>query len=230
MEATGNKIRGEIINARYGPEKTPTSTFFVNVEPSVNNKNVKNIKYIFNQSVKIEDPHKANTIVQCHRCQQYGHSKNNCMRPFRCVKCSEGHKTSECSKKDRNSPAKCALCSHDHPANYKGCEVYQQILSRRKKPNVNNLPKHSLSNLTPEIIPTVVPVISTTTSRTPLLKLPASSTVSYSEVVKNPTENPQISGAVEIMILKQSEKLDILIQQISSLVSLITTLIAKLSP
>ncbi|CAH2245744.1 jg17854, partial [Pararge aegeria aegeria] len=132
VESTGNRVRGEIINARYGPDKNPTSTFFVNVEPSANNKLLKDIEYVFHQKVKIETPRKSTTVVQCHRCQQYGHSKNNCMRPYRCVKCGEGHKTSECPKKDRNSPAKCALCLLDHPANYKGCQVYKEILSRKK--------------------------------------------------------------------------------------------------
>jgi hypothetical protein len=68
IEATNNKVKGEIINAHYGPDKKPTSTFFVNIEPSVNNSEVKNIKYIFNQKVKIEDPRKSKGIVQCHRC------------------------------------------------------------------------------------------------------------------------------------------------------------------
>jgi hypothetical protein len=82
IEDTGNKVQGEIINARFGPDKLPTSTFFVNIESSANNKLVKDIKTIFYQQVLIKDPRKATAVVQCHRCQQYGHSKNNCMRPF----------------------------------------------------------------------------------------------------------------------------------------------------
>lgn len=53
------------------------------------------------------------------------------MRPFRCVKCAQAHKTSDCPKRDRNTPAQCALCQGTHPANYKGCEVYREILARR---------------------------------------------------------------------------------------------------
>ncbi|KAJ0173294.1 hypothetical protein K1T71_011470 [Dendrolimus kikuchii] len=133
IEKTGNMVRGEIINARSGPEKMPTSTFFVNLEPNPNNKAVKNIDYIFHQKVIIEDPRKSTSIVQCHRCQQYGHSKNNCMRPYRCVKCGKGHRTSDCPKKDKNTPATCALCTLDHPANYKGCLIYKEIVARRNK-------------------------------------------------------------------------------------------------
>jgi len=30
--------------------------------------------------------------------------------------------------KDRNEPAKCALCSGPHPANYKGCLVHKDFI------------------------------------------------------------------------------------------------------
>lgn len=108
LEETGNTVIGEIINAKYGPEKKPTSTFFATLEQSSNNKAVKKIKYINHQSVIIEEPRKRKAIIQCQKCQQYGHSKNYCLRPYRCVKCTEGHRTADCPKTDRNTPAKCA--------------------------------------------------------------------------------------------------------------------------
>lgn len=60
------------------------------------------------------------------------------MRPYRCVKCAEGHKTTECPKKDRNTPATCILCFGDHPASYKGCQVYKEIRARKMVQVVNN--------------------------------------------------------------------------------------------
>lgn len=50
---SGNLVVGEVINARYGPDKKPTSTFFVNLEPGPNNKKAKEIKYIFHTAVII---------------------------------------------------------------------------------------------------------------------------------------------------------------------------------
>ncbi|XP_041987669.1 uncharacterized protein LOC121739338 [Aricia agestis] len=41
IENTGNKVYGEIINAKYGSDKKPTSTFFVNIVPGPNNKESK---------------------------------------------------------------------------------------------------------------------------------------------------------------------------------------------
>lgn len=60
--------------------------------------------------------------------------KNNCMCHFRCIKCGDCHNTRDYNKKDRNTRAKCALCSCDHPANYKSCQVYKAIMARRKRP------------------------------------------------------------------------------------------------
>lgn len=223
IEATNNKVKGEIINARHGPDKKPTSTFFVNIEPSVNNPAVKNITDIYNQKIKIEDPRRSKSIVQCQRCQRYGHSKNNCMRPFRCVKCGEGHKTSECIKKDRSTPAKCALCSCDHPANYKGCEIYKDIVARRNK---NLAPRETRPVLTTSALPNPSSTLST-------MKRPENLTEyrTYAEVTnsKNSQTDQQSNNKLEDILLKQSEKMDLLIQQIGSLVGLITTLVAKLT-
>lgn len=218
IERTGNTVYGEIINVKYGPEKKPTSTFFVNVAPGPNNKAVKDIKYIYHQSVTIEDPKKKTTLPQCQRCQQYGHSKNYCMRPYRCVKCAESHKTSDCPKKDRRTPALCALCQGAHPANYKGCEVYKEILARKKPRNAQPKP----INLSPNDIPSTTPHNPSDNKSTGL---------TYADKLKQNYSRPEtnISNKLEELILKQSEKFDIILQQMSTLLSLITTLLDKLT-
>lgn len=222
IEKTGNKVFGEIINVKYGPEKKPTSTFFVNLVQDPNNKAAKDIKYIHHQSVTIEDPKKKNTIPQCQRCQQYGHSKNYCMRPYRCVKCGESHKTSDC-KKERSTPAKCALCQGPHPANHKGCEVYREILKRKMGKTINN--RMNKINAVPPPSSRVVneqPEENTTNPQQPHQ--------SYAEAVKSMKEqHPPIPDNIERMLLKQGEKFDLILQQMSTLLSLITNLIGKLS-
>lgn len=231
IEKTGNKVQGEIINSRYGPDKKPTSTFFVNLEPCINNKLVKEIKYIHHQAIKIEDPRKRKTIVQCHRCQQYGHCKNNCMRPYRCVKCGEGHKTSDCPKKDRNTPAKCALCFCDHPANYKGCQVYKEIASRKlnhsKTTAQGNDAKHNTTQA-----PGKPPQDRSRTN------LQHRSQQSYADVAAGNPFNTNVTldvrnvtqqSSLEQLLVKQNEKIDHLLQQISTLMGLLTTVINKLT-
>lgn len=224
VEKTGNKIRGEIINARIGPDKQPTTTFFVNLEPNINNKDVKKIEHIYYQKIKIEDPRKSKTIVQCKRCQQYGHSRNNCMMPFRCVKCGEGHNTSDCLKKDKNTPAKCALCLGDHPANYKGCQVYKEILDRKNKkiPQKTSKNKNDTSNANGD--PPHRPSYQPSTYNDQQQSIPHPS---YAQVTAGSHSNPDPGQTITLQN-GQNDKMDQLLQQMSLLLGLITTLISKL--
>lgn len=78
-------------------------------------------------------------IVQCKNCQNFGHTANNCSRPFRCVKCKVIHRPGECptDAKDaslpRNQPA-CVNCGGlDHPANFRGCPAYKDLIRRKQE-------------------------------------------------------------------------------------------------
>ncbi|GBP36879.1 hypothetical protein EVAR_96126_1 [Eumeta japonica] len=98
IEATNNRVKGEIINARYGPDKKPTSTFLSTLSPV--------IKVL-----------SAKRKIELHRLN--------------------------------------ALCSCDHPANYKGCEIYKEILARRHKTTMPRAKQPAQSNQTPPSNPTV---------------------------------------------------------------------------
>lgn len=242
IEQSGNTIRGEIINARYGPEKIPLSTFFVNLEPHPNNCKAKQIQYIFNTRVVIEDPIKRNMVPQCKRCQQYGHTKNNCLRPFRCVKCAENHNTIDCPKKDRNTPAKCALCLGQHPANYRGCRVLLEINNRKnnkikrrttrpmqinttdeqvhdaqgaRKENTHSYKQQSLNNEHKAI-----------NGRTSITNTKENT---YAEALRGQKQENKEESKLEILLTQQAVKLDKLMEQMTTLMSLLTTVIRKIT-
>lgn len=250
VEDTGNKLRGEIVNVTKRGTKDPCNVFFVNLEPSEKNKNVLNIKCIYHQSVKIEEPWKSNGIVQCIRCQQYGHTKNNCMRPYRCVKCVGPHNSKHCTK-DRNTPAQCVLCGGSHPANYKGCKVYREILVRKRykrsqssmdcnKPTDTVLKIESQTPTGTISLEEVVQQQPTTRSQ--------NETVLYSDKVKynkngthgerqkftsndlestNEQSHCQWQAILMQTINKQTKQIELLIQQMGTLMNLITTLISN---
>lgn len=223
IEATGNTVTGEIINARYGPEKKPTSTFFVNLLPGPSNKQIKDLRYIYHQSVVIEDPRKKKSIVQCQRCQRFGHSKNYCLRPPCCVKCGQTHLSSQC-KKDRNTPAECGLCGGDHPANYRGCEVYRELLARRTSHH-----QQARKETT------------TTAAATsgPNTESKQNGNATYAEAAQQNTFNAQSMPAtnthttwghtIEELLLKQNERFDRILQQMSAFMAVITKLVEKLT-
>ena len=66
----------------------------------------------------------------------YGHTKSYCNYPARSVRCCALHSSSACPN-PRDATPNCALCSGDHPSNYKGCSVYKD-LQHRNKPKKSN--------------------------------------------------------------------------------------------
>jgi len=128
----GHSVK-HIYNAK-NKNKCPLPLFFVDILTQDNNKDILDIKSLLNTKVLIEKPHKKRRgPPQCHNCQSYGHTRNNCCHKPKCVKCGENHLTNECSK-DRHSPAKCALCTKEHTANFKGCPVYKAALKKTVHP------------------------------------------------------------------------------------------------
>ena len=134
LNKEGHKVRN-ILNARSRMTKEPLNLFFVDLEPATNNKEIYKLARIQNKTIVIEPPRKAKGIPQCMRCQQYGHTRSYCNKPYVCVKCGGSHSTQSC-KKSKNTPAKCVFCGGAHPANYRGCEYYHSLL--RQPNNTNN--------------------------------------------------------------------------------------------
>lgn len=133
----GHQVRS-VRNIISRVSKQPLPMFFVDIDPKENNKDIFNIRSFDNAIIQVEVPKKLNDIVQCFRCQDYGHTKSYCKKNFRCVKCGQGHPTAEC-KKAADTPPMCALCSNSHTASYKGCSAYQQILKAKSaRTNTNN--------------------------------------------------------------------------------------------
>lgn len=129
IESLGHQVRN-VTNIRSKISRAPLPMFFIDLEPNVTNKNIYDITRINNAIVSIVPPKKTNDLVQCHRCQEFGHTKSYCKKSVSCVKCGLGHLTVECSK-PTDTPARCVNCLKNHPANYKGCEIYKQILKKK---------------------------------------------------------------------------------------------------
>ena len=120
----GHNVRN-IINAQH---KELLILFFLDLEPAENKKEIYNIKALQNKIIQIESPRaNTNNIIQCSRCQQYGHTKAYCNKPSMCVKCGGSHNSKEC-RKSEEALAKCALCGGNHPATYKVCEYYKNLI------------------------------------------------------------------------------------------------------
>ena len=73
-----------------------------------------------------EPPH----VMQCFKCQQFGHSAKECRNATRCLRCSQEHSVKEYTVQKEN--AKCSNCGCAHATVYRGFPAYQQKLSERK--------------------------------------------------------------------------------------------------
>jgi hypothetical protein len=77
LETLGHKDRN-ILNIRHRVTKKPLPLYFVDLEPQDNNKSIYDLQLLCNMKIAVEAPRKKNHIVQCTRCQSYGHTKSYC--------------------------------------------------------------------------------------------------------------------------------------------------------
>jgi hypothetical protein len=177
--------------------------------------------------IAVEPPRKKNHIVQCTRCQSYGHTKTYCSRPFACVKCGGEHKTTLCTK-DPAAPATCALCGGDHPASYKGCTIYKNIQQARGK---ILRPPHPTANPTP-----IPPVTINDAHQFPPLPhnqhpapTSAPSPISYSRAVTHHKQPANMADHLSTFLHEFKTMFSQLIQQNSVILNMLSTVIQNLT-
>jgi len=111
-------------------KKIPLPLFFVDLEPGKVNDKIFDLTMLLYSKIQVEEPRPKRVIVQCMRCQQFGHTKKYCNLAPKCVRCGKNHESTSCTK-SKETPATCALCGGNHPANYRGCSVHRELQNRR---------------------------------------------------------------------------------------------------
>lgn len=122
-------------------DKQPLPVCAVDLTDNEDAKKIFTLKSLYYSIVTVEIRKKPTNIPQCHRCQQYFHTKNYCTLEPRCVKCAGNHLHNQCPKK-KNEPLTCANCGGNHAASYRGCPHHLELLQKRIpiRPNSNRLP------------------------------------------------------------------------------------------
>ena len=213
LQNLGHEVTN-ISNIKHRISKNPLSLFFIDLKQKANNKEIYNVNRLMISIVKFELPLVKKEIVQCKRCQRYGHAQKYCNHNFRYVKCAGSHPTDQCTKSPE-TPAKCNHCQEEHPANYKGCSAYK-ILHNIKYPK-----------LRPKEITIQEPRLQKFTSPSVSYAQATQGNVNNSKTHREHTENstptPQNTDnftRLEKLIEKQS-------QQINNLLSLLTLFMDK---
>lgn len=119
----------------YIMKGTKFPSFMVVTTSATTLKNLEqNVKFLDHTVVRWERHNNNKKIIQCHRCQMWGHATSNCRASPRCLKCAMEHLTNQCTK-SREEPAKCVNCAEAHPANSVACPVYQDKIWQLEKRN-----------------------------------------------------------------------------------------------
>lgn len=232
VENFGFKVRN-ITNARHFKTKSPLSMFFVDLEPSPNNKEIYNVQFLLNAKIVFEPPHKTKEVVQCKRCQNYGHTKSYCWHPHRCVKCGKNHDTLTCTK-SKEEPPKCVLCGGNHPANYKGCSAYKEIKQKSFPPMRQKIASTNHVSQESEM-PKQIPELETSPSTQPLTyRKTSTGGPTYAQVTSSAVDNRKSEEGHDLaqVVCNFFDKFEKLMlqqsQQIGTLMNLLSTLISKL--
>lgn len=111
---------------------TPISIYQVTLPMSSKAKEIYELNKVCYSRIRVEKYNQKKDLIQCHRCQRFGHTQSTCRAAPRCVKCAKDHLTKDCKKID-SIAACCINCGGKHPASYRGCEFYTHL----KKIEVN---------------------------------------------------------------------------------------------
>lgn len=224
----------QMLPVRHPVTKLPLPLFFLDLKHNPKNPEIYNLTRLYNGIIKVEPPKPRKTVVQCMRCQQFGHTRNFCNQTARCVKCEGLHPTEKCNK-PKDIPPVCTNCKGNHPANYRGCPEhtrlqrgvtrYQTISYRSQPPPVtSSLDKTSVSPSELKKVPAQDAPFSDIhreSSNRPLYSSIAASSVNKQGTVDN---TPIANNALFSDMIK---KLDMLISLIQPLVNSLNLLIPR---
>lgn len=214
----------QVTNVLHKVNKNPLPLFFVDLEPTLKSNEIFKMSSLLHCKIKIEEPYKPKTISQCFNCQQYGHTRTYCGYQPRCVRCGADHQSTACPN-PRDAPPKCAHCSQNHPANYKGCTIYKELQRRKKSSTPSNRLQNNFNIQTNNVQSSHPPVRTFPNHPSPQTQTYAQATSNTSDFVAPPpstdTQPPDLSKLL-------TNFLDEFKNVINPLISLLTKVISKL--
>lgn len=121
--------------------KTRQNLFYINLKQGPNVKESLKITRLGRYRVTVERATRRKELLQCQRCQIFGHSKNYCAQDPICGKCSGPHMTG--SALCISDVCLCINCGGDHVSTDKSCPVRaekaKKLKPRSRLPMTNNI-------------------------------------------------------------------------------------------
>ncbi|KAJ4436995.1 hypothetical protein ANN_17127 [Periplaneta americana] len=219
----------QMLPVRHPITKLPLPLFFLDLKHNPKNPEIYSLTRLYNGIIKVEPPKPRKTIVQCMRCQQFGHTRNFCNQTARCVKCEGLHPTEKCNK-PKDTPPICTNCKGNHPANYRGCPEHTRL--QRGATRHQTIPYRS------QPAPGTSSLDKTSASPPELKKVPAQDSP-FSDVHREFSNRPLYSsisassvnkqGTVDNTLIANNALFSDMIKKVDVLISLVQPL-TKLAP
>lgn len=114
-----------------GSDPVPWPLFMVTLQGTTSYQSALRISHLGRVRVQIEPFRGITTVVQCYRCQGFGHTSHNCHEKPICVKCAGEHRAIDCLKLASEDPL-CCHCQGPHPANYSQCPQRTKWMNMRQ--------------------------------------------------------------------------------------------------
>ncbi|KAE9532288.1 hypothetical protein AGLY_009911 [Aphis glycines] len=210
----------QVTNVLHKVTKNRLPLFFVDLEPTTIANEIFKLTSLLHTKIKIEEPYKSKTISQCFNCQQYGHTRAYCGYKSRCVRCGDEHQSSDCPN-SRDHPPKCAHCSENHPANYKGCSIYKEIQRRKRRSPTSNFIHDNLRSRPINVQGSHLPDHTLPSQPPPLTK-------TYAQATHNTHTNNSIPTAPETNAPDINKTLSSFLDEFKSLIHPMLSLLTKL--
>ena len=92
---------------------------------------------IYSQHFRAEETKPLPSVLQCYKCQKFGHNFYECKESeSKCLRCGGNHRLAACTLPKAN--AKCANCSESHAANFKGCPAFKEAQKTARETEIRN--------------------------------------------------------------------------------------------
>jgi len=124
------------LRRKLGENTRHFSLVIFTTDKTIANKSLKTGIYFDNQHFPAHRYNPQFQVVQCFKCQKFGHHASKCRSLHEvCAKCSEHHPTATC----QSETLRCAGCKQEHPAYHKDCpnkinEIQNMITQKRNAP------------------------------------------------------------------------------------------------
>jgi hypothetical protein len=148
LQNEGLQVAGaKLLRRKLRESATDFSLVVFLTSPDMADKCIKHGIYIDHQRFRAEKYAPQFQLVQCFKCQRFGHHATKCRSLHNvCAKCSEHHPTAEC----KNETHKCAGCEGEHPAWHQSCpckiKAIQDIVARKREASAYFIPPVHIIN------------------------------------------------------------------------------------